>query len=110
MSENQAPKDQAPQAKTVKAKREPSAKAAKNTKANGDGESGDRLPGNIEELKATKSGLVSFLFLSGKDKEEIAKELKATFKLTDIQAVKITRRITGRARFFQRVVELLAAK
>jgi hypothetical protein len=32
------------------------------------------------------------------------------FKLTDAQAAKIVRRITGRARFFQRVAELMAAK
>jgi hypothetical protein len=45
-----------------------------------------------------------------KDKDAIATELKAAFKLPEAQAVKITRRITGRARFFQRVGELMAAK
>jgi hypothetical protein len=47
--------------------------------------------------------------LSGKDKEAIAAEPKAAFKLPDTQAVKIVRRITGRARFFQRVGELMTA-
>jgi hypothetical protein len=103
-----AKKDQTPKAKAPKANRKPSAKVLKGTKA--DVEPVDRLPGNVEELKATKSGLVSFLFLSGKAKEEIAKELKAAFKLPDVQAVKITRRIVGRARFFQRALSLLTAK
>ena len=48
--------------------------------------------------------------MSGKDKDDIARELKAAFKLTDGQAAKIVRRITGRARFFQRAFALLAAK
>ncbi|MCZ7637640.1 MAG: hypothetical protein M5U12_38355 [Verrucomicrobia bacterium] len=68
------------------------------------------MPGNLDELKATKGGLVSFLFLSGKDKEAIAAELKTAFKLGDAQAAKIVRRITGRVRLFQRVFELMAAK
>ena len=63
-----------------------------------------------EELKASKVGLVTFLFLSGKEKEENAKELKTAFKLTDDQAGKIVRRITGRARFFRRAFDLMAAK
>ena len=53
---------------------------------------------------------MAYLFHSGKAKEEIATELKAAFKLTDEQAVKIVRRITGRARFFARVTELMAMK
>ena len=85
-------------------------KASKATKADADAEPADRLPGTVEELKESKSGLVSYLFLSGKDKEEIAKELKTAFKLTDAQAAKIVRRITGRARFFQRAFALTAAK
>ena len=85
-------------------------KASKATKADTDAESVDRLPTTVEELKESKSGLVSFLFLSGKDKGDIAKELKAAFKLTDGQAAKIVRRITGRARFFQRAFALTAAK
>jgi hypothetical protein len=101
--------------KTSKAKREPAAKApveavkpAKKSKE--DSEPVDRLPSNIEELKPSKSGLVAYLFLSGKDKEVIADELKAAFKLPEAQAVKVVRRITGPARFFQRVGELMAAK
>ena len=104
--------------KTPKAKREAAAKADKPTpekaklakKAKEDSEPVDRLPSTIDELKASKSGLVAYLFLSGKDKEAIAAELKAAFKLPDTQAVKIVRRITGRARFFQRVDELMTAK
>jgi hypothetical protein len=38
------------------------------------------------------------------------RQLKAAFKLPDTQAAKIVRRITGRARFFQRVDELMTAK
>jgi hypothetical protein len=104
--------------KTPKAKREPAAKAPKAAaeaakpakKSKEESEPVDRLPSTIEELKASKSGLVAYLFLSGKDKEAIATELKVAFKLPDAQAVKITRRIIGRARFFQRVNELMAAK
>jgi hypothetical protein len=104
--------------KTSKAKREPVAKAPKANveaakpakKSKEESEPVDRLPSNIEELKASKSGLVAYLFLSGKDKEAIAEELKTAFKLPEAQAVKIVRRITGRARFFQRVSELMAAK
>ena len=108
MKNGDTKQDQTPKAKAPKTKREPAARKAKARKA--DGESGGRLPGNLDELKATKGGLVSFLFLSGKDKEEIARELKAAFKVPEAQAVKIVRRITGRARFFQRVQELMAAK
>jgi hypothetical protein len=107
---DQTAKDQGPKAKAPKAKREPAATVPKDTKADSDVEPADRLPASLEELKATKGGLVSFLFLSGKDKEEIAAELKAAFKLTDEQAAKIVRRITGRARFFKRAFELTAAK
>ena len=105
-----ATKDPAPMAKAPKAKREPSAKVEKAAKTDADAEPADRLPGTVEELKESKSGLVTFLFLSGKDKEDIAKELKGAFKLTDGQAAKIVRRITGRARFFQRAFALMAAK
>ncbi|GEM_PF-717905 len=79
-------------------------------KADADGESVDRLPTTVAELKESKSGLVTFLFLSGRDKDEIARELQATFKLAESQAVKIVRRITGRARFFRRAFDLMAAK
>jgi hypothetical protein len=103
---------------TPKAKREATAKADKPTpekakpakKAKDDSEPVDRLPSSIDELKTSKSGLVAYLFLSGKDKEAIAAELKGAFKLPDTQAAKIVRRITGRARFFQRVDELMTAK
>jgi hypothetical protein len=97
-----------PKAKAPKAKREPTAKVK--AKAGVETEPADRLPGTVEELKATKGGLVCFLFLSRKGRNEIAAELKAAFKLTDIQAVKTVRRITGRARFFRRAFELMAAK
>ena len=40
----------------------------------------------------------------------LAQEPKAAFQLTDGQATKIVRRITGRARFFQRAFALMAAK
>ena len=93
-------------AKAPKAKKEPAAKVEKDT----DSEPADRMPTTVEELKESKSGLVTFLFLSGKDKETIAKEVATTFKLADTQAVKIVRRITGRARFFRRAFNLMAAK
>jgi hypothetical protein len=88
--------------------REP--KPAKDSKAKVEGESADRLPAIVDEPKASKSGLVCHLFLSGKDKMEITRELKAAFDLNDTQAAKITRRITGRVRFFRRVFDLMAAK
>ena len=109
-----AAKDPTPKAK---AKRETAPKVEKVVKkappeaeADADAETADRLPTTIEELKATKGGLVSFLFLSGKDKDAIAAELKTAFKLGDGQALKIVRRITGRVRLFQRVFDLMAAK
>ena len=91
-------------AKAPKAKKEPAAKVEKEE------EPADRLPTTVAELKESKSGLVTFLHLSGKDKDDIGKELAATFKLADPQAVKIVRRITGRARFFRRAFDLMAAK
>ncbi len=102
----EAAKDQTAKAKPAKGKRNGTAKTAKESK----GEPADRLPGNLDELKASKGGLVAFLFLSGKGKDEIAQKMKTAFKLPDAQAVKIVRRITGRARFFQRAVELTTAK
>ena len=111
-TKDQTPKTQpqAPKPKAPKAKRQPAPKARKAPKVEADGEPTDRLPTTVAELKETKGGLVTFLFRSGKAKDDIAKELKAAFKLTDGQAVKIVRRITGRARFFQRAFELMAAK
>ena len=101
-------------AKATKVKKEPAAKVEKpacaEASAGRDEESADRLPTTVAELKESKSGLVTFLHLSGKDKDDIAKEVAATFKLADAQAVKIIRRITGRARFFRRAFDLMAAK
>ena len=98
------PADQ-PAPKPVKA-----GKPAKPAKADADGEVTDRLPTTLDELKETKGGFVAHLFLTGKDKDAIAKELAAAFKLADAQAVKITRRITGRVRLYARVFELVPAK
>ena len=94
----------------AKAKKEPAVKVEKAAKAEVDSEPADRLPATVEELKESKSGLVTFLFVNGKEKDDIAKELAATFKLADAQAVKIVRRITGRARFFRRAFDLMATK
>ncbi|MCL4180469.1 MAG: hypothetical protein KJ072_22330 [Verrucomicrobia bacterium] len=96
----------APKTKT-QPKSEPAkpAKAAKRAK-----EPADRLPATVEELKAGKAGLATYLFLTGKGKDEIAGELKVAFKLSDTQAAKITRRVLGRARFFQRALSLVTAK
>lgn len=97
-----APAIEQPAPKPAKA-----AKPAKVAKADADGEATDRLPGTLDELKETKGGLVAVLFLSGKERDAIAKEVAAAFKLADAQALKITRRITGRVRLYQRVFELL---
>jgi len=99
---------QTPKAKTPKAKNEAAPKPAKAPKAKK--EPADRLPATVDELKAGKAGLATYLFLSGKGKEEIAGELKTAFKLSDTQAAKIVRRIVGRARFFQRALSLATAK
>ena len=93
---------------TPKAKRQPVAKPVKTAKRAK--EPADRLPTTLEELKAGKAGLATYLFLTGKGKEEIADELKAAFKLSDTQAAKSTRRIVGRARFFQRAASLVTGK
>jgi hypothetical protein len=85
-------------------------KAPKPPKDEKDEEAADRLPTTIEELKETKSGLVAWMHVAGKEKDEIAKAVKDTFKVSEAQAVKIVRRITGRARFFRRVFDLMAAK
>jgi len=103
-----ATKAQEPKAETASVVKANKPKPAKEGKTSA--EAGDRLPTTIEDLKATKGGLVCFLFLSGKEKEEIANELKTAFGLADTQATKIIRRITGRARFFRRVFELMAVK
>jgi hypothetical protein len=94
-----------PKAKT---KSQPAAKPAKTAKRGQ--EPADRLPATVDELKAGKAGLATYLFLSGKGKDEIAGELKAAFKLSDTQAAKITRRVLGRARFYQRALSLVTGK
>ena len=99
-----------PKAKQPKAKRAAKAKTAKKAKKDKKAGPADRLPSTLDELKATKGGLVCYLFFSGKVKDEITSELMTAFKLGEAQAAKIVRRITGRARFFQRVSELMAAK
>jgi hypothetical protein len=98
----------APETTQVVKAKEP--KPAKGRKAKVEGESADRLPASIDELKASKSGLVCYLFLSGKGKEDITKEFKSAFNVNDAAASKIIRQITGRVRFFRRVFELVAAK
>ena len=92
------------------AKVEKPAKVSKAAKSDADGEATDRLPTTLEELKETKGGFVAFHFLTGKDKDAIAKDLAASFKLAEPQAAKIVRRITGRVRLYSRVFELVPAK
>ena len=92
------------------AKDEKPAKAAKATKTDTDREATDRLPTTLDELKETKGGFIAFHFLTGKDKDAIAKDLAAAFKLGEAQAAKIVRRITGRIRPYARVFELVLAK
>ena len=99
----------AKKATTAPATEQP-AKAAKSTKSDTDGEATDRLPTTLNELKETKGGFVAFHFLTGKDKDAIAKDLAAAFKLAEPQAAKIVRRITGRVRLYARVFELVPAK
>ena len=101
-------KEATPKAPKAKTKSQSAAKPTKTAKCSA--EPADRLPSTIDELKAGKAGLATYLFLSGKGKDEIAGELKAAFKLSDTQAAKIVRRIVGRARFFQRALSLVTAK
>ena len=70
----------------------------------------DRLPTTLRELRDTKGGFVATLFLKGMGRDGIAKEVKAAFRLSEARAMKITRRITGRVRLYQRILELVAAK
>ena len=100
----------APQPAAAPAKAEKPAKAAKATKTDTDREATDRLPTTLDELKETKGGFVAFHFLTGKDKDAIAKDLAAAFKLSEPQAAKIVRRITSRVRLYARVFELVPAK
>ncbi len=85
-------------------------KTARPAKKEADDDAADRLPATMEEMKESKSGLVAWMHVTGKEREEIAKAVKDTFKVSEAQAVKIVRRITGRARFFRRVFDLVAAK
>jgi hypothetical protein len=97
----EATKDQTPKTK----------KAARATaKADADGETTDRLPTTLKELKGTKGGFVAHLFLTGVDKDTIAKELATAFKVAEPQALKITRRITGRVRLYARVFQLVGER
>jgi hypothetical protein len=103
-TEQPAPQPAAP------AKVEKPTKAARAAKSDSDSEATDRLPTTIDELKETKGGFVAFHFLTGKDKDAIAKDLAASFKLAEPQAAKVVRRITGRVRLYARVFELVPAK
>jgi hypothetical protein len=105
---SEAKKEQAPKSKTSKAKSEAAPKPTKAAKPAK--EPADRLPTTIDELKDGKAGLVTYLLLTGKGKDEIAAELKVEFKVSDAQAAKIVRRIDGRLRFFQRALALVPAK
>ena len=62
-----------PEAKPTKPTK--AGKPAKVAKADADGEATDRLPTTLAELKETKGGFVAHLFLTGKDKDAIAKDL-----------------------------------
>lgn len=72
-----------------------------------EGEISDRLPTSLKELKETKGGLVASLYLGGRSRDFIAKELKLAFKVSEAQSVKITRRIIGRVRLYQRIFEIV---
>ena len=100
----------APQPAATSPKVEKPPKAAKAAKSDADVDATDRLPTTLDELKETKGGFVAFHFLTGKDKDAIAKDLAASFKLTEPQAAKIVRRINGRVRLYARVFELVPAK
>ena len=109
LKSNDRPKAKAAKAPKAEKAAKPT-KPAKAAKGDTDGEASDRLPTTLRELKETKGGFVASLFLAGKDREAIAKELKAAFKLSEAQAVKITRRISGRVRLYQRIFELVPVK
>lgn len=110
-SEAAAAKAKAKASKTAKGKKALNPpRGTKPAPAESDGEVTDRLPTTLKELKETKGGLAASLFLTGKDMDAIAKELKATFKLSEEHALKITRRITGRVRLYRRIFELVPVK
>ena len=64
----------------------------------------------VDEPNETEGGFVAFHFLTGKDKDAIAKHLASAFKLDQAHATKITRRIAGRVRLYQRMFELISAE
>ena len=105
-----ATEQSAPQPAAAPAKVEKPAKASKAAKSDADAEATDRLPTTLDELKETKGGFVAFHFLTGKDRDAIAKELAAAFKLGEAQATKLVRRITGRVRLYARVFDLVPSK
>ena len=97
----------APRLKVIKGVKLPPQPKATKGEPDADGEPIDRLPTTLKELQATKGGFVASLFLTGKDEATIAKELKEAFHLTDAQSAKITRRITGRARLYKRIFQIM---
>jgi len=101
------PRRTAPKVSKQKPAAKAPAKPRKTIKGETEAEPTDRLPTTLEELRQTKGGLAASLFLEGKDQAAIAKELAEVFKVVDAQALKITRRITGRVRLYQRVFELV---
>jgi len=96
--------------KGVKLPKQPKASKAVENTSESDSEPVDRLPTTLAELKKSKSGLVAVLYLSGKDHVAISKELKTTFRVSEAQALKITRRIEGRVRLYQRIFQLVRLK
>lgn len=90
--------------KSAKAK-----KPAKTAKADkeADGEASDRLPTTLAELKEGKGGLVSYLYLTGIDRDAIVAKVREAFKVTEAQAFKIARRHIGRTRLYVRILEVL---
>jgi hypothetical protein len=104
-TKDQTPKNPAPEPKAAKAK-----KAPRSAKGEVDAENVDRLPTTLAELKETKGGFVAYQFLTGKERDAIAKDLATTFKLAEGQAMKVTRRITARVRLYQRIFDLVAVK
>jgi len=93
--------------KGLKLPKQPKAANGVKDPSEGDSEPVDRLPTTLAELKETKSGLVAVLYLAGKDRVAISKELKTTFRVSEAQALKITRRIEGRVRLYQRIFHLV---
>ena len=95
-------------AKTPNGKRGKAAKAKKP-----ETETSDRLPSSVDELKASKSGLVTSLFLSGRDKEIFElrtvadepmtlQEIGDMYGITRERARQIERRMMDRLRDYLR--------